>query len=172
MLVLDLAMPGASGLELQRTLETRARGLPIVFLTGHGDIASRVQAMKRGASDFLTKPVDEEVLMEAVRAALERRRMHEHEDAERGQIERRIATLTARERQVLEGIVAGLLNKQIAGNLLTAKKTVKFHRANLMRKMGSPRSRVGQGRRAVVSARPLTSSTQKYVTRCLRGKAT
>ena len=135
-LVLDLAMPGASGLELQRTLETRARGLPIVFLTGHGDIGSSVQAMKRGASDFLTKPVDEDVLMAAVRGALERRREREHENAERGQIEERLATLTPRERQVLDGIVAGLLNKQIAGNLLTTEKTVKFHRANLMRKMG------------------------------------
>lgn len=136
-LVLDLAMPGASGLELQRALKTRASGLPIVFLTGHGDIGSSVQAMKHGAADFLTKPVDEDTLLAAVQDALERRRRHEHEDAERLRIAERIAALTPRERQVLEGIVAGQLNKQIAGTLGTAEKTVKFHRANLMDKMGA-----------------------------------
>lgn len=136
-LVLDLAMPGAGGLELQRALKTRASGLPIVFLTGHGDIGSSVQAMKHGAADFLTKPVDEDTLLAAVQDALERRRRHEHEDAERLRIAERIAALTPRERQVLEGIVAGQLNKQIAGTLGTAEKTVKFHRANLMDKMGA-----------------------------------
>lgn len=135
-LVLDLAMPGSSGLDLQRTLADRASALPVVFLTGHGDVPTSVQAMKRGALDFLTKPVDEAELLAAVDAALARQQVLHRERAERDRFMERAATLTARERQVLEGIVAGRLNKQIASALGTTEKTVKFHRGNLMRKVG------------------------------------
>jgi FixJ family two-component response regulator len=135
-LVLDLAMPGLNGLELQQLLEEQASRLPIVFLTGHGDIAASVQAMKRGASDFLTKPVDDAVLIATIRDALARDQALRHARVERERIAERLATLTERERQVLERIVAGRLNKQIAADLGTVEKTIKFHRANLMRKMG------------------------------------
>jgi FixJ family two-component response regulator len=135
-LVLDLQMPGLSGLELQDMLEERASHLPIIFLTGRGDIAASVQAMKHGAADFLTKPVDDDLLIATVRDALARDRALRPARIERERIEKSLATLTERERQVLELIVAGKLNKQIAAELGTAEKTVKFHRANLMHKMG------------------------------------
>jgi FixJ family two-component response regulator len=135
-IVLDLAMPGLSGLELQQTLESQGCPLPIVFLTGRGDIASSVRAMKRGAADFLTKPVDEEVLIAAVREALARDRELRAIRAQRDRVAESLATLTAREREVLALIVAGRLNKQIAAELGTVEKTIKFHRANLMRKLG------------------------------------
>ena len=135
-LVLDLAMPGLSGLELQGMLERQASHLPIIFLTGRGDIAASVQAMKRGASDFLTKPVDDALLIATIRDALARDQMLRPARIERERIAKRLATLTERERQVLERIVAGRLNKQIAAELGTTEKTIKFHRANLMRKMG------------------------------------
>lgn len=134
-LVLDLAMPGVGGLELQRMLERQARALPIVFLTGHGDVTSSVQAMKRGAVDFLQKPVDGDVLLDAIASALARSAaLREAEDDLRS-IEDDLASLTARERQVLAALVAGRLNKQIAADLGTVEKTIKFHRANVMRKM-------------------------------------
>jgi FixJ family two-component response regulator len=134
-LVLDLAMPGVNGLELQRMLEHGAIALPIVFLTGHGDVASSVQAMKRGAMDFLQKPVDDDVLLAAVAQALARAQSLRAAEEEQRRIADFIAALTPRELQVLAGIVAGRLNKQIAGDLGITEKTVKFHRANLMRKM-------------------------------------
>jgi len=135
-LVLDLQMPGVTGLELQGLLEQQASHLPIIFLTGRGDIAASVQAMKRGASDFLTKPVDDALLLATVRDALAEDRARRPARVERERVERSLATLTERERQVLELIVAGRLNKQIAAALGTAEKTIKFHRANLMHKMG------------------------------------
>lgn len=135
-LVLDLAMPGLDGLQLQQLLQQRAPDLPVVFLTGRGDIAASVKAMKRGATDFLTKPVDDAVLLEAVDEALaeaERRRgLQERSES----LSRCLATLTEREQQVLDFVLAGRLNKQIAAQLGTSEKTVKFHRGNLMRKMG------------------------------------
>jgi FixJ family two-component response regulator len=134
-LVLDLSMPGLNGLQLQRELEQMASPLPIVFLTGRGDIASSVQAMKHGATDFLTKPVDDDELLAAVHEALATDRQRRRGSAEREHIAQCLASLTERERQVLEQIVAGRLNKQIAAELGTAEKTIKFHRANLMRKM-------------------------------------
>ena len=136
-LVLDLAMPGINGLELQRSLEQEGCLLPIIFLTGRGDIATSVQAMKHGAVDFLTKPVDDTALLAAVHDALAANRAHHRADSERADLAHRLATLTARERQVLEGIAAGMLNKQIAAALGTSEKTVKFHRGNLMRQMGA-----------------------------------
>ena len=135
-LVLDLALPGLSGLELQRLLEQQASLLPIVFLTGRGDIPASVQAMKHGAADFLTKPVDDAELIAAIREALVSDQALRRAREERESVAKRLATLTERERQVLEQIVAGRLNKQIAAELGTAEKTIKFHRANLMRKMG------------------------------------
>jgi FixJ family two-component response regulator len=135
-LVLDLALPGLSGLELQRVLEREASPLPIVFLTGRGDIAKSVQAMKHGAADFLTKPVDDAVLIAAIHQALTRDQVLRRASGERERIAKCLATLTERERQVLEQIVAGRLNKQIAAELGTVEKTIKFHRANLMRKLG------------------------------------
>jgi len=135
-LVLDLALPGLSGLELQRVLEQQAIFLPIVFLTGRGDIAASVQAMKHGAVNFLTKPVDDAELIAAVHEALARDRALRPARVERERVAKCLATLTQRERQVLELIVNGRLNKQIAAELGTVEKTIKFHRANLMRKMG------------------------------------
>jgi len=135
-LVLDLAMPGLSGLQLQRELQQRASPLPIVFLTGRGDIAASVQAMKHGATDFLTKPVDDFVLLAAIREALETDRLRRRTQVERERIAQCLAALTERERQVLERVVTGRLNKQIAADLGTVEKTIKFHRGNLMRKMG------------------------------------
>ena len=133
--VLDLALPGLNGLDVQRVLEQRGSALPIVFLTGRGDIAASVQAMKHGAADFLTKPVDDTALLAAVHEALARDRVLRPAQLERERIAKLIAALTDRERQVLEGIVSGKLNKQIATELGTTEKTIKFHRGNLMRKM-------------------------------------
>ena len=134
-LVLDLAMPGLNGMELQQELAARASILPIVFLTGHGDVPTSVQAMKRGAADFLTKPVDEKDLLAAIRNAFEKGRALRMAQAENAEIGRRLATLTPREREVLEHIVAGKRNKQVAGDLGTVEKTVKVHRARVMEKM-------------------------------------
>jgi FixJ family two-component response regulator len=135
-LVLDLALPGLSGLELQRTLEQEASTLPIIFLTGRGSIASSVQAMKHGAADFLTKPVDDTDLIAAIHAALARDEALRPVRSEQARVAKCLLSLTERERQVLEQIVAGRLNKQIAAELGTSEKTIKFHRGNLMRKMG------------------------------------
>ena len=134
-LVLDLAMPAVSGLELQGILADRGSLLPIIFLTAYGDIPKSVQAMKRGASDFLTKPVNDEDLLAAVRVAIEKHRALRREQAELSEIRARLATLTPREREVLEYVVAGKLNKQIAGELGTVEQTVKIHRAHVMQKM-------------------------------------
>jgi FixJ family two-component response regulator len=134
-LVLDLAMPAVSGLELQDILADRGSLLPIIFLTAYGDIPKSVQAMKRGASDFLTKPVNDEDLLAAVRVAIEKHRALRREQAELSEIRARLATLTPREREVLEYVVAGKLNKQIAGELGTVEQTVKIHRAHVMQKM-------------------------------------
>jgi len=135
-LVLDVAMPGLNGLELQQALATKGSVLPIVFLTGRGDIPISVEAMKRGAADFLTKPVDDEELLAAIRNAFERNRASRRAREERAQIEERLARLTAREREVLERVVTGRLNKQIAAELGTVEKTIKVHRAHVMQKMG------------------------------------
>lgn len=135
-LVLDLSMPELSGLELQRALEQQASALPIIFLTGRGDIAASVQAMKHGAADFLTKPVDDTDLIAAIREALAKGQAQHRASAEHERVGKCLASLTARERQVLEQIVAGRLNKQIAAELGTVEKTIKFHRGNLMRKLG------------------------------------
>jgi FixJ family two-component response regulator len=134
--LLDLRLPGPSGLELQEALGRHGIRLPVVFLTGHADVASSVRAMKAGAVDFLTKPVEREALFEAIERALEldARARASHEDAE--ELRERFATLTPREREVFDGITAGKLNKQIAGDLHIAERTVKLHRSQLMSKLG------------------------------------
>ena len=134
-LVLDLAMPGLNGLELQEALAVKGSLLPIIFLTGRGDLPSGVKAMKRGAVDFLAKPVDAADLIEAVRSGIEKERVARRADAELKEIRRRLATLTPREYEVLRHVVSGKLNKQIAADLGTVEKTVKVHRARVMEKV-------------------------------------
>lgn len=134
-LVLDVAMPGLNGLELQQALITNGHELPIIFLTGHGDIPMSVQAMKRGAVDFLTKPVNDETLLATVRTAIEKDRIQRQQRAEIADIQQCLATLTPREREVLEHVIAGQLNKQTAAALGTVEKTIKVHRARVMEKM-------------------------------------
>jgi FixJ family two-component response regulator len=134
-IVLDVAMPGLSGIALQQVLQERGNEMPIVFLTGTADVPMCAQAMKLGAFDFLTKPVDESVLFATVERALQRNVERLRDRAQRTQAESRLASLTAREREVLAHVVAGRLNKQIAADLGTAEKTVKVHRARGMEKM-------------------------------------
>ncbi|HZJ44366.1 MAG TPA: response regulator [Pyrinomonadaceae bacterium] len=134
-LVLDLAMPGLNGLELQGALKAKGSAIPIVFLTGRGDIPMSVQAMKGGALDFLTKPVNDEDLLRAINAALEKDRIGRESRSELDEIQQRLSALTPREREVLTHVVSGQLNKQIANDLGTVEKTIKVHRARVMEKM-------------------------------------
>jgi FixJ family two-component response regulator len=134
-ILLDIQMPGPSGLDLQKALTMQPQGPPIIFLTGHGDIPASVRAMKEGAIDFLTKPVEREALLNAIQSALEK-------DAQNRRIRDQLRdwracyeALTGREREVFEGVVAGKLNKQIAAELGTAERTVKAHRAHVMQKL-------------------------------------
>lgn len=133
--VLDLSMPELNGLDLQRTLAEREQARPTVFLSGQGDIPASVRAMKQGAVDFLTKPVNDGDLLNAIRQALARDRAARAQDADKAEVRRRLAPLTPREREVLSHVVAGRLNKQIAADLGTVEKTVKVHRAHIMRKL-------------------------------------
>jgi FixJ family two-component response regulator len=134
-LVLDVRLPGLSGLDLQTTLGPRQETVPIIFITGRGSIPMSVQAMKGGALDFLRKPVDGDLLLETIERALARSREARAREAEHAGIARRLARLTPREREVLDLVVAGMLNKQIAAELGAAEKTVKVHRGRVMRKM-------------------------------------
>jgi FixJ family two-component response regulator len=134
-LVLDLQMPGLSGLDLQKRMVEVGLEVPIVFLTAHGNIPSSVQAMKAGAVEFLTKPFDEEKLVQAIEEAIERDRRTRQQHAELREVRDRYASLTAREQQVMQQVVSGLLNKQIAAELNITEFTVKIHRGHVMRKM-------------------------------------
>jgi len=134
-LVLDVRMPGLKGPGLQEALEKRGACDQIVFLTGHGDVPTATRAMKKGAVDFLTKPFDDEELILAVRRALERAEEQLRRHGERREARRRIDKLTPREFEVFRFVIRGLLNKQIAGELGTAEKTVKVHRGRAMRKL-------------------------------------
>jgi FixJ family two-component response regulator len=134
-LVLDVRMPGLSGIDLQTTLAAAGRFMSIVFVTGHVDVPMSVGAMKAGAVDLLTKPVDEKDLLEAIGRAVAKDARERSEDAQVGEIQDRVATLTPREREVFTRVVTGMLNKQIAFELGVAEKTVKVHRARVMRKM-------------------------------------
>jgi len=135
-LVLDVRMPGLNGLGLQETLRARAGCEQIVFITGHSDVATCTQAMKKGAVDFLLKPFDGDELIEAVARALARAKECLHKRAERRAARGRIDTLTPREFEVLRFVLIGMLNKQIAAELETAEKTVKVHRGRVMQKLG------------------------------------
>ena len=134
-LVLDLQLPGLSGLDLQKRMAEVGLEIPIVFLTGHGSIPASVQAMKAGAIEFLTKPVDEQDLLNAIQEAVERDRRVRQQHAEMHELERRYESLSAREQEVMQQVVSGLLNKQIASELNITEFTVKFHRGHIMRKM-------------------------------------
>lgn len=135
-LVLDVAMPELDGLELQQRLASEGIQLPIIFLTGHGDIPMSVKAIKAGATDFLTKPVDAPALIQAVQNALQMAATRRQELAELTALAGRLATLTPREREVMKHVVTGQLNKQIAAELGTGEQNIKLHRAHLMKKMG------------------------------------
>jgi RNA polymerase sigma factor (sigma-70 family) len=136
-LVLDLSMPGISGLELQQWLAQSNSPLPVIFLTARGDIPSSVQAMKRGAVDYLIKPVSDTDLLKAIQEASRRAREAAIEHAQTAALQAKLETLTPRERQVLELVVAGHLNKQIAADLGTVEKTIKVHRGRVMQKLGA-----------------------------------
>jgi FixJ family two-component response regulator len=159
-LVLDVAMPGLNGLELQERLTHAGILLPIVFLTGHGDIPMSVQAIKAGAVDFLTKPVNDAGLLRAVRAALRRAADQRDVMAEMAVLRQRFASLTPREREVMAHVVAGQLNKQIAGDLGTGEQTIKVHRARVMEKMAvdSLADLVRAGERLSLGKRPPSPS--------------
>jgi len=134
-LVLDLQLPGLSGLDLQKRMAVLGMEVPIVFLTGHGNIPASVQAMKAGAVEFLTKPFDEQDLLQAIQEAIDRDRRTREQHAELRELQNRYESLTAREQEVMQQVVSGLLNKQVAAELNIAEYTVKIHRGRVMRKM-------------------------------------
>ena len=134
-LVLDVRLPGLSGIDIQHELAARNIRIPIIFLTGHGDISMSVRAMKAGAIEFLTKPFRDQDLLDAVRVALEQDRARREKEKEVTDLQRRFDSLTAREQQVISMLVSGMLNKQIAGQLGTAESTVKVERSRAMGKM-------------------------------------
>jgi RNA polymerase sigma factor (sigma-70 family) len=134
-LVLDVRLPGLSGIDIQRDLAARNIRIPIIFLTGHGDIPMSVRAMKAGAVEFLTKPFRDQDLLDAVRIALEQDRARREQEKEVTNLQQRFDSLTSREQQVISMLVSGMLNKQIAGQLGTAESTVKVQRSRAMEKM-------------------------------------
>ncbi len=136
-LVLDVRMPGLNGLELQNAMRAANMPIPIIFITGHGDIPMSVRAMKAGAVDFLPKPVQSKVLLGAIDQALARAALESKDLAETKQLQACFDNLTRREQEVMALVVSGLLNKQIAHELGTGEKTVKVHRARVMKKMGA-----------------------------------
>ncbi|MFY9988749.1 MAG: response regulator transcription factor [Chthoniobacterales bacterium] len=136
-LVLDVRMPGLSGLDLQKQASEADLEIPIIFMTGHGDIPMSVRAMKAGAVEFLTKPFRDQDLLDAIQEALDRSRKAREQQAVTDELRRRFASLTPREREVMERVVAGLLNKQIGAELGTSETTVKIQRHQVMEKMGA-----------------------------------
>jgi FixJ family two-component response regulator len=134
-LVLDVRMPGLSGLDLQEELTAKGLEMPIIFVTGHGDVRMSVRAMKAGAVDFLEKPFDDQALLDAIQGAIESDRLAREEYAEVADILRRIESLTPREYEVFTLVITGMLNKQIAAELGASEKTIKVHRARVMQKM-------------------------------------
>lgn len=166
-IVLDVTMPGLDGLALQRRLSEEGQQMPIVFLTGYGDIPTSVRAIKAGAADFLTKPVASATLVAAVRAAIEQDSVARQTEDEAAELAQRFGSLTAREREVLSALVGGKLNKQIAADLGVVEQTVKFHRARIMERMGARTvaelmhmvARLGSTRAAQQSAPGLSRGT-------------
>jgi FixJ family two-component response regulator len=136
-IVLDVRMRGLSGLDLQKQLAKAGIQIPLIFITGHGDIPMSVQAMKAGAVEFLTKPFRDQDLLDAIEVALKRDRAARKEQAKLAELRTRYELLTPREREVMALVVAGKLNKQIAADLHTVEKTIKFHRAHVMQKMAA-----------------------------------
>jgi FixJ family two-component response regulator len=136
-LVLDISLPGLNGLELQKRVSVERPDLPIIFITGHGDIPMTVQAMKAGAVEFLTKPFSDDVLLSAIRSAVERSKVLIGREAELRALKARYARLTSRERDVMARVAAGLPNKQVGSELGITEITVKAHRGSVMRKMGA-----------------------------------
>jgi FixJ family two-component response regulator len=134
-LVLDLSLPGVNGLELQKHIAVERSDMPIIFITGYGDVPATVQAMKAGAVEFLTKPFSNDVLLDAIRQAIERSRTALDQQAEIGALRECYASLTRREREVMALVVSGLLNKQVGGELGISEITVKAHRGKVMQKM-------------------------------------
>jgi FixJ family two-component response regulator len=136
--ILDVRMPGMTGPELRDRMAAQNISLPVIFLTGHGDVPTGVDAMKKGAVDFLQKPADDAVLLQAIQQAVERHAAAQTHRQELDRIQARLQRLTPREREVLEYIIGGYLNKQIAAELNITERTVKFHRIFVMQKMGVP----------------------------------
>jgi RNA polymerase sigma factor (sigma-70 family) len=134
-LVLDIRMPGMNGIELQRQLKSIGSSLPIVFITGHGDVAMAVEAMRQGALDFLRKPVDEEAFLERIAYALDQESGDWHQKLDREQASQRIASLTEREREVFHLVAEGVANKAVAVNLGISERTVEVHRSQVMKKL-------------------------------------
>jgi FixJ family two-component response regulator len=136
-LILDVRLPGVSGLDFQADLAAAQIKIPIIFITGHGDIPMTVKAMKAGAVEFLTKPVREQDMLDAVRAALDRDRSRREYDQETSDLRTRFEGLSTRERQIMALVTSGLMNKQIAGEIGVSEVTVKVHRHNVMKKLGA-----------------------------------
>jgi FixJ family two-component response regulator len=134
-LILDVSLPGLDGLELQKRVAVERADMPIIFITGYGDVPKSVQAMKRGAVEFLTKPFNDEVLLTAIRQALEKSHLARAHETEMRELRDRYAALTPREKQVMALVVSGLLNKQVGGELGISEITVKAHRGQVMQKM-------------------------------------
>jgi two-component system, LuxR family, response regulator FixJ len=136
-IITDVRMPGISGIDLLRRLGEMRINMPVIVITGHGDVPLAVEAMKIGAVDFLEKPFEDELLLVSVRSALDRSQQNAARDAKQAEVDARLSTLTNREREVLEGLVAGKANKIIAFDLAISSRTVEIYRANVMTKMGA-----------------------------------